>query len=62
MKTLKVMKIIGSIALFLASLLNLINGIAEKRIFSPVITLPLLMIALVGIICDFILLGKNRKK
>ena len=53
MKTLKIMTIIGWLALFFASLFNLINAFAEKRIFGPAITLPLFGIALVGIICDF---------
>ena len=62
MKALRIIQSIGYFALFLASAFNLVNHIAEKQIFGLAITLPLLAIALVGIICGIILITKNRKK
>ena len=62
MKALRIIQSVGYFALFLASVFNLVNQIAEKQIFGLAITLPLLVIALVGIICGIILIIKNRKK
>ena len=62
MKALRIIQSIGCFALFLASVFNLVNQIAEKHIFGLAITLPLFAIALVGIICGIILITKNRKK
>lgn len=62
MKALRIIQNIGFFALFLASVFNLVNQIAEKHIFGLAITLPLFAIALVGIICGIILITKNRKK
>ena len=61
MKTLRIIQSIGYFALFLASVFNLVNQIAEKHIFGLAITLPLFAIALVGIICGIIIITKNRK-
>ena len=61
MKALRIIQSIGYFALFLASVFNLVNQIAEKHIFGLAITLPLFAIALVGIICGIILITKNRK-
>ena len=61
MKGLRIIQSIGYFALFLASVFNLVNQIAEKHIFGLAITLPLFAIALVGIICGIILITKNRK-
>ena len=62
MKALRIIQSIGYFALFLASVFNLVNQITEKQIFGLAITLPLFVIALVGIICSIILITKNRKK
>ena len=61
MKALRIIQSIGYFALFLASVFNLVNQITEKHIFGLAITLPLFVIALVGIICGIILITKNRK-
>ena len=62
MKALRIIQSIGFFALFLGSVFNFVNRIAEKQIFGLAITLPLFVIALVGIICGIILISKNRKK
>ena len=62
MKTLRIIQCIGYFALFLASVFNFINQITEKNFFGLAITLPLFVIAIVGIICDIILITKKRKK
>ena len=62
MKALRIIQSIGFFALFLGSVFNFVNRIAEKQIFGLAITLPLFVIALVGIICGIILITKNRKK
>jgi len=62
MKALRIIQSIGFFALFLGSVFNFVNRIAEKHIFGLAITLPLFVIALVGIICGIILIIKNRKK
>ena len=61
MKALRIIQNIGYFALFLASIFNLTNQIAEKQIFSLAITLPLFVIALVGISCGIVLIVKNKK-
>ena len=61
MKALRIIQSIGYFALFFASVFNLVNQIAEKQIFGLYITIPLLVIALVGIICGIVLLIKNKK-
>ena len=61
MKTLKIIQCIGDAALLLASIFNLINQITEKNIFSLAITLPLLLIAVVGIVCGIVIIVKNRQ-
>ena len=62
MKTLRIIQSVGYLALFLASVFNLVNQIAEKQIFGLAITLPLFVIALAGIICGIVLLVKNKRK
>ncbi len=62
MKALNVIQSIGYFALFLASVFNLVNQIAEQQIFGLAITLPLFLVALAGIICGIVLITKNRKK
>lgn len=61
MKVSRIIQSIGYFALFLASVFNFVNQIAEKQIFGLYITIPLLVIALVGIICGIVLLIKNKK-
>lgn len=62
MKALRIIQSVGYFALFLASLFNLVNQIAEKQIFGLAVTMPLLVIALAGIICGIVLLVKNKRK
>ena len=62
MKKMVILKISGYFALFLSSCFNLTNSIAEKEIFPPYVTGPLLAIAIVGIVCDIVLLVKNKGK
>ena len=62
MKALRIIQSVGYFALFLASVFNFINQIKEKQIFGLAITLPLLVVALAGMICGIILISKNRKK
>ena len=62
MKALRIIQSVGYFALFLASVFNLVNTIAEKHIFGPAVLLPLFVVALAGIICGIILISKNRKK
>lgn len=62
MKVLRIIQCIGYFALFLASVFNFVNQIAEKQIFGLAITLPLFVVALAGMICGFVLISKNRKK
>lgn len=62
MKVLRIIQCIGYFALFLASVFNLVNQIAEKHIFGLAIMLPLFVVALAGMICGIILISKNRKK
>ena len=62
MKALKITSCVGWFALFLANLFNFINNVGEEKIFDLVIILPLLLIALTGIICGIILICKERKK
>lgn len=62
MKKTVILKISGYFALFLSSCFNLVNSIAEKEIFPPYVTGPLLAIAIVGIVCDIVLLVKNKGK
>ena len=62
MKAPRIIQSVGFFALFLASVFNLVNQIAEQHIFGPAITIPLFVIALAGIICGIILIIKNRKK
>ena len=62
MKKMVILTISGYFALFLSSCFNLTNSIAEKEIFPPYVTGPLLAIAIVGIVCDIVLLVKNKGK
>lgn len=62
MKKTVILKISGYFALFLSSCFNLTNSIAEKEIFPLYVTGPLLAIAIVGIVCDIVLLVKNKGK
>ena len=62
MKAPRIIQSVGFFALFLASVFNLVNQIAEQHIFGPAIMIPLFVIALVGIICGIIFIIKNRKK
>lgn len=62
MKTLKILGIVGTVALFLGTGFNLINDFTEKIIFSNLITIPLFAIAVIGLICEIIYLVKNKKK
>ena len=62
MKALKIIQCIGYLALFFASLFNLVNQIAEKQIFGFAVTLPLFVVAVFGIACGTVLVAKNRKK
>ena len=62
MKAPRIIQSVGFFALFLASVFNLVNQIAEQHIFGPAIMIPLFVITLVGIICGIILIIKNRKK
>ncbi|MBE6633357.1 MAG: hypothetical protein E7620_03320 [Ruminococcaceae bacterium] len=62
MKALRTIQNIGYFALFLVAVFNFVNQIAEKQIFGLTITLPLFVIALVGIICGIIFITKNGKK
>lgn len=59
MKVSRIIQCIGYFALFLASVFNLVNQIAEKQIFGLAITLPLFVVALAGIICGFVSISKN---
>ena len=62
MKALRIIQSVGYFALFLASVFNLVNQIAEKQIFGLVVTMPLFVIALAGIICGIVVLVKNKRK
>jgi len=61
-KSLRIIQTIGYFALFLASIFNFVNQITEKNVFSPAVTIPLFVIAIVGITCGIILLVKNKRK
>ena len=61
MRISRIIQSVGYFALFLASVFNLVNQIAEKQIFGLYITLPLFIIALVSIICGIVLIVKNKK-
>lgn len=62
MKKLQICQIIGNAALFLACLFNIINQLAEKQIFGVAVTIPLFVIAIIGIACDLVYMIKSRRK
>ena len=62
MKALRIIQSVGYFAIFLASVFNLVNQIAERQIFGLVVTMPLFVIALAGIICGIVVLVKNKRK
>ena len=56
----KILFVVGYLALFLASVFNLVNNIVEKQIFGSFIMIPLFVLAIVGIVCGIILNVKNK--
>ena len=62
MKKLQICQIIGNAALFLASLFNIINQLAEKQIFGIAVTIPLFVIAIIAHACGLVYMIKNRRK
>ena len=62
MKFLKIMQFIGYIALFLGAIFNIVNQVTDKTVFGLEITMPLMLVALAGIVCGIIFLVKNKGK
>ena len=61
MKFLKIMQGIGYVALFLGVIFNVVNQASSKTVFGLEITMPLMVVALVGIICGIIYLVKSKR-
>ena len=62
MKFLKIMQSIGYFALFLGAIFNIVNQVTDKTVFGLEITMPLMLVALAGIVCGIIFLVKNKGK
>ena len=62
MKFLKIMQFIGYTALFLGAIFNIVNQVTDKTVFGLEITMPLMAVALAGIVCGIIFLVKNKGK
>ncbi len=58
LKILKIIHIVGYASLFVATVLSLVNKIADKLIFKEWLLLPLLIIGLVGIVSGIIYITK----
>ena len=61
LKILKIIHIVGYASLFVATVLSLVNKIADKLIFKEWLLLPLLIIGLVGIVSGIIYITKLPK-
>lgn len=61
LKILKIIHIVGYASLFVATVLSLVNKIADKLIFKEWLLLPLLIIGLVGIVSGIIYINKLPK-
>ena len=62
MKFLKIMQSIGYFALFLGAIFNIVNQVTDKTVFGLEITMPLMLVALAGIVCGIIFLVKSKRK
>ncbi len=51
MNVLKLLHLIGCMALLLESIFSLVNILTDTAIFGPVICIPLLVIGITGMIC-----------
>ena len=62
MKFLKIMQFIGCVTLLLGAIFNIVNQATNKTVFGLGITMPLMAVALAGIVCGIIFLVKNKGK
>ena len=62
LKILKTVGMIGYVALVVGVVMDLWNMIADREIFSTMLTLPFYVVALAGLICDYVRTNKEKKK
>ncbi|MBE6548463.1 MAG: hypothetical protein E7667_06290 [Ruminococcaceae bacterium] len=62
MKKEKILPLIGYVSLLLGSIFNLVNSSTEREIFKWYITVPLFVLAIVGIVYDLVITVKKSKK
>ena len=62
MKFLQFMQCIGYIALLFGVIFNIVNQVTDKTVFGLEITMPLMAVALAGIVCGIIFLVKSKQK
>ena len=61
MKFLQIMQCIGCVALFLGVIFNIVNQATNKTVFGLGITMPLMAVALAGIVCGIIYFVKSKR-
>ena len=61
MKFLKIMQLIGYVSLFLGVIFNIVNQATNKTVFGLGITMPLMAVALAGIVCGIIYFVKSKR-
>ena len=61
LKVLRIVGIIGYVALVIGVGMDLANLISDKDIFSATVTLPFYIAALIGLICDYVRTNKEKK-
>ena len=53
---------IGYVALVVGVVMDLWNMIADREVFSTALTIPFYVVALAGLICDYVRTNKEKKK
>ncbi|MBO5110942.1 MAG: hypothetical protein J6D21_09525 [Clostridia bacterium] len=61
LKVLQILGIIGYVGLVIGVGMDLANLFGDKEIFSTSVTLPFYIVALAGLVCDYIRIGKEKK-
>ena len=61
LKILRVFGIIGYVALVVGVVMDLVNLFKDAEVFSTTLTLPFYIVALAGLICDYIRINREKK-
>ena len=62
LKILKTVGMIGYVALVVGVVMDLWNIIADREVFSTTLIIPFYVVALAGLICDYVRTNKEKKK